>query len=65
MADRKAATDRKPSERKSGKFHYNPGNMSGKEAGIVEEVREQENRGARHRAPDRNKRQTKLDESTE
>ncbi len=29
-------------EKKSGKYHYNPGNMAGEKAGIVEEIERQE-----------------------
>ena len=34
----KNMSDRKPGEKKPGKQHYNPVNMSGREAGIVEEI---------------------------
>lgn len=36
----KQSETKKRSDEKSGKYHYNPVNMSGKEAGIVEEVQE-------------------------
>jgi hypothetical protein len=41
MGDTDKPSEKKPGEKKPGKYHYNPVNMSGKEAGIVEEVEEQ------------------------
>jgi hypothetical protein len=65
-ADDKAAGEEKGREEKPGKFHYNPVNMSGKDAGIVDEVLEDVNdregresaeddpaKGRRGDAPDR------------
>jgi hypothetical protein len=35
MADNKDANQKQPGEKKEGKYHYNPGNQSGKELGIA------------------------------
>ena len=35
MADNKNPSEKQPGENPEGKFHYNPGNQSGKEAKIV------------------------------
>jgi hypothetical protein len=35
--DPQKTTQKKPGEKRPGKYHYNPGNMSGKEAGIFKE----------------------------
>ena len=43
MADTKKPNEKQPGEKKPGKFHYNPVNMSGKEAGIFEEHDERKN----------------------
>ena len=42
MTVNKKTDEKKPGEKKSGKFHYNPGNMSGKEAGVHKEQSERE-----------------------
>ena len=42
MANNDANT-KKPGEKAEGKYHYNPGNMSGKTIGIVKDESEQEN----------------------
>ena len=36
MADNKDPNQKQPGEKKEGKFHYNPGNQSGKELGIAD-----------------------------
>lgn len=46
--DDKAMRDRKPGEKSPGKQHYNPVNMSGREAGIVEEI--EEDKAQKHEA---------------
>jgi hypothetical protein len=35
MADNKDPNRKQPGEKKEGKYHYNPGNQSGKELGIA------------------------------
>jgi hypothetical protein len=35
MADNKDPNQKQPGEKKEGKYHYNPGNQSGKEVGIA------------------------------
>jgi hypothetical protein len=35
MADSKKTTEEQPGEKPEGKYHYNPGNQSGKEAELV------------------------------
>ena len=35
MADNKDPNQKQPGEKGEGKFHYNPGNQSGKELGIA------------------------------
>lgn len=42
--------DRKPGEKAEGKFHYNPGNMSGKPAEVCKDSPEQENNADRIRS---------------
>jgi hypothetical protein len=42
MANYKNPNERQPGEKKPGKFHYNPGNMSGKTAGIKKDESEQD-----------------------
>jgi hypothetical protein len=37
MPNNKNPQDRQPGEKPAGKFHYNPGNMSGKKIGTTEE----------------------------
>lgn len=34
MSNNKNANEKRPGEKEDGKFHYNPGNMSGKKAGV-------------------------------
>ncbi|MDX2201832.1 MAG: hypothetical protein NW223_03720 [Hyphomicrobiaceae bacterium] len=41
MADDKSAKQRRPGEKRAGKFHYNPGNMSGKTADNTKPEEEQ------------------------
>jgi hypothetical protein len=36
VGEKKLGGEKKPGEKPSGKFHYNPGNMSGKEAEVVQ-----------------------------
>ena len=43
MADNKNPKEKQPGEKKSGKYHYNPGNMSGKTADIGKDESEQQN----------------------
>jgi hypothetical protein len=43
MANNKNPNEKQPGEKLEGKFHYNPGNMSGKKAG--EEASEKKNDG--------------------
>jgi hypothetical protein len=35
MADNKDPNQKQPGEKKEGKYHYNPGNQSGKEIGVA------------------------------
>jgi hypothetical protein len=35
MADNKDPNQKQPGEKKEGKYHYNPGNQSGKEVGVA------------------------------
>lgn len=49
--DDRNTRDRKPGEKKPGKQHYNPVNMSGREAGIVEEI--EEDKAEQHEADQR------------
>ena len=48
MANNKNSNAKQPSEKAEGKFHYNPGNMSGKKAG--EEVSEKKTTGTTYKA---------------
>jgi hypothetical protein len=48
MADDKKP--KQPGEKQSGKYHYNPGNMSGKTIDIVKEETEQENNADRRQS---------------
>jgi len=43
MADNKKPSEKQPGEKQEGKFHYNPGNQSGKTAEIFKDESEQEN----------------------
>lgn len=43
MADNKNPNERQPGEKQSGKYHYNPGNQSGKTVEITKPESEQEN----------------------
>lgn len=43
MANSKNPNERQPGEKKPGKFHYNPGNMSGKTADTNKDESEQQN----------------------
>jgi len=43
MADNKDPNKKRPGEKKSGKYHYNPGNMAGKTIEIAKDESEQEN----------------------
>lgn len=43
MADSKNPNMKQPGEKQPGKYHYNPGNMSGKTIEIVKDEAEQEN----------------------
>ncbi len=60
MAKNKLASQKRPGEKDHGKFHYNPGNMSGKTADICKDESEQQaNRDriqSRHEKEDRRRR---------
>ena len=43
MADNKNPNQHQPGEKQEGKYHYNPGNQSGKVADILKPESEQEN----------------------
>ena len=43
MADNKNPDVKQPGEKQEGKYHYNPGNQSGKTADILKDESEQEN----------------------
>ena len=43
MADNKNPKQKQPGEKEAGKYHYNPGNQSGKTIDIVKPESEQEN----------------------
>ena len=43
MADNKDPSKKRPGEKKEGKYHYNPGNMSGKPIGTQKDGAAQEN----------------------
>jgi hypothetical protein len=43
MANNKNPDEKQPGEKPPGKYHYNPGNMSGKTADISKDESEQEN----------------------
>ena len=43
MANNKNPNEKQPGEKASGKFHYNPGNMSGKNVKTGEEGSEKKN----------------------
>jgi hypothetical protein len=49
MANNKNPDGKQPGEHPDGKFHYNPGNMSGKKPGDVEQT---EDRGETPPAPE-------------
>jgi hypothetical protein len=51
MANYKNPNERQPGEKKPGKFHYNPGNMSGKTAGIKKDESEQQDDADRIKSP--------------
>jgi hypothetical protein len=42
MADNKNPNQKQPGEKSEGKYHYNPGNQSGKEVGIAQPENEDE-----------------------
>jgi hypothetical protein len=50
VANNKNPNEKQPGENEDGKFHYNPGNMSGKKAG--EEASEKKNHGDKLRSRD-------------
>lgn len=52
MVDSKDPNKKLPGEKKSGKYHYNPGNMSGKTIEISKDESEQENNVDRIHARD-------------
>jgi hypothetical protein len=43
MANNKNPSEKQPGEKVPGKYHYNPGNMSGKNADINKDESEQQN----------------------
>ena len=43
MADNRNPKEKQPGEKKPGKYHYNPGNMSGKTVDIGKDESEQQN----------------------
>lgn len=51
MANNKNPNEKQPGAKKDGKFHYNPGNMSGKKAG--EEASEKKNHRDKLRSRDK------------
>ncbi len=52
MANNKDPHQKQPGEKEPGKFHYNPGNQSGKTADITKPESEQENNVDRIRSRD-------------
>ncbi len=50
MANNKDPNKKRPGEKEAGKYHYNPGNMSGKTIEILKDEAEQENNADRIRA---------------
>ena len=47
MADNRNPNQKQPGEKEAGKYHYNPGNQSGKTADILKPESEQENNADR------------------
>jgi hypothetical protein len=47
MGDTRKPEPKEPGEKKPGKYHYNPGNMSGKTIDIVQDESEQKNNSDR------------------
>ena len=47
MANNKNANEKQPGENEPGKFHYNPGNMSGKKIGTNESPQRHETKSSR------------------
>ncbi|HEY8669986.1 MAG TPA: hypothetical protein VIL63_04030 [Terriglobales bacterium] len=43
MATKRNPNEKQPGEKKAGKYHYNPGNMSGKTVDINKDESEQQN----------------------
>ncbi|MBV9529794.1 MAG: hypothetical protein JO283_01660 [Bradyrhizobium sp.] len=50
MADNKDPRQKRPGEKQAGKYHYNPGNQSGKTVEITKPEAEQENNTDRIRS---------------
>ena len=50
MANNKNPNEKQPGQREPGKFHYNPGNMSGKTAEICKDESDQQNNADRIRS---------------
>jgi hypothetical protein len=48
VANNKNPIQKQPGEKEPGKFHYNPGNMSGKTIGADKDESEQSNTDSRH-----------------
>jgi hypothetical protein len=51
MANNKNPSEKQPGEKADGKFHYNPGNMSGKTIGSGKDKPEQQNTADPIRSP--------------
>ncbi len=51
MANNKDPNQKQPGEKESGKFHYNPGNMSGKAIGSSKDEVEQQTDADRRPSP--------------
>jgi hypothetical protein len=47
MADNRNPKQKQPGEKESGKYHYNPGNQSGKTVPIIKPESAQENNASR------------------
>jgi hypothetical protein len=51
MADTKNPNEKQPGEKPEGKYHYNPGNQSGKEAENVPKKETEEDNDSSHDRP--------------
>jgi hypothetical protein len=43
MSEKRNPNEKQPGEKKAGKFHYNPGNMSGKSVEVCEDADQKTN----------------------